>query len=365
MTTASHINSLEDIVEKVLGEKRLSREDGIRLIHSHELATIGYLADMVRKRKVGDYAYFLNNHHINHSNICLSRCSLCAFSRLPGQAGAYTLTSDQVVDKAVAAAAHDVTEVYILGGNHPELRLEHFEEMFRRVKERLPGVAIKGLTPTEVDHISRLGGLDPRETLIRLKNAGMGMLSGGGAEMFSARVRRKICPGKATGERWLEISRLAHEVGIPTTATMLYGQVETLEERIDHLLALRELQDETGGIATFIPLPFHPTGTGLAKLPRTTAFEDLKMIAIARLMLDNFPHITAFWFSVGEKIAQIALSFGADDLYGPVYEELIVHAAGAEEAQAIELSSLVNMIKSAGRIPAQRDTFYRVIREGF
>ncbi|MBI2865553.1 MAG: CofH family radical SAM protein [Chloroflexi bacterium] len=335
------------------------------MILSHELATLGYLADVVRKRKVGDHAYFLNNHHINHSNVCLSCCPFCAFSRLPGQEGAYTLTADQVVEKAVSAAAHDVTEVYILGGNHPELPLAHFEDMFRRVKERLPGVSIKGLTPTEVDHISRLSGVDARETLVRLKNAGMGMLSGGGAEVFSVRVRKKICPAKATGERWLEICRLAHEAGIPTTATMLYGHVETLEERVDHLLALRELQDETGGIATFIPLPFHPAGTQLAKLPRTTAFEDLKMIAIARLMLDNFPHITAFWFSVGERVAQIALSFGADDVYGPVHEEMIVHAAGAEEAQAIELSALVNMIKSAGRVPAERDTFYRVIREGF
>lgn len=358
---------LKDLVEKVEKGERLSREDGIRLMKSNDLLTVGYLAGLVRKRKNGDNVYFIVNRHINHTNICKTRCKLCAFGKDAGDEGAYLMSLDEVEAKAREVQNARVSEVHIVGGCHPDLRMAYYEEMLRRISRVLPGVHIQAFTAVEIDHFAETEGISPEAVLRRLQEAGLGSLPGGGAEIFSNRVRNMICEKKVSGERWLEIHALAHKIGMRTNATMLYGHVETPEERVDHLLALRELQDQTGGFLTFIPLAFHPKNTGLEemKLPRTTGFEDLKVLAVARLMLDNFDHIKAFWIMIGPKMAQVSLAFGVDDLDGTVMEERITHAAGADSGQSLTRAELVNMVKAAGRKPIERDTLYNVIEEGF
>jgi aminodeoxyfutalosine synthase len=360
-------SKLPDIMEKVKEGRRLTREDGIRLMESDDLLAIGYMADLSRRRKSGDYAYFIVNRHINHTNVCANLCKLCAFGKKAEDPDAYTMTLDEVVARAVECKDQKISELHIVGGLNPDLPLAYFEEMLRRVRRVLPGIVIKAFTAVEIDYFACTENLSVEEVLRRLMDAGLDSLPGGGAEVFSARVREKICEKKVSGARWLEIHETAHRLGMKTTATMLYGHIETVGERVDHLIRLRELQDRTGGFLAFIPLAFHPKNTALEtlKLSRTSGYEDLKMLAAARLMLDNFDHIKAYWIMIGPKLAQVSLAFGVDDIDGTVVEERITHAAGADSGQSLTKAALVNMIKAAGRKPAERDTLYRIIEEGF
>lgn len=356
---------LADLIARVEAGERLNREDGIRLMKSHDLLAIGYMADLVRRRKSGDNAYFITNRHINHTNVCRNMCRLCSFGKEPGAEGSYTMTLEEVEARAAAARELNVTEIHIVGGLHPDLPFEYYEEMMRRVKRQLPHAHIQAFTAVEIDFFSEITGFSPVAVLTRLREAGLGSLPGGGAEVFSPRVRRSICPKKISGERWLEIHLAAHSTGLRTNATMLYGHIETPEERIDHLLALRNLQDETGGFMTFIPLAYHPDNNPLGgDVPArsTTGYDDLRNLAVARLMLDNFPHIKVFWIMVGLKLAQISLSFGVDDLDGTVVEERITHSAGARTGQFTPREELIHLIRQAGRVPVERDTLYNVVR---
>jgi aminodeoxyfutalosine synthase len=360
-------NALQEIADKVAKGQRLSREDGIKLYQSNDLLSIGKLANLVRERKNGKKAFFIVNRHINHTNICVNRCKLCAFGRDAGSPGAYMLSLDEIEAKAKQSAGENISEIHIVGGLNPDLKLDYYVEMLRRVRRVLPGVIIQSFTAVEIDYLAQLHGISHHEVLATLRDAGLDSLPGGGAEIFAPRVREIICPKKIDGEKWLSVHRAAHELGMRTNATMLYGHVETIEERVDHLLRLRELQDQTGGFLTFIPLAFHPKNTALEPmgLGTTTGYDDLKTLAVARLLLDNFDHIKAFWIMIGPKMAQVSLSFGVDDLDGTVVEEKIAHDAGAETDQSISKQQLVRMIKSAGFIPVQRDTLYNVVEEGF
>ena len=360
-TTAEAIN-LKEIEEKVMSGGRLSREDGIALYGVNDILFLGALARFVKEKKTGNYAYFNVNRHINLTNVCVNRCKFCAFSADLGDSHAYTMTREEILARALEAPKIGATELHIVSGLHPEKPFDYYLEAIRICKEALPDIHIQAFTAVEIDYFAKLTGMDARGVLQTLKEAGLGSMPGGGAEIFSGRVRGLTCENKASGKRWLEIMRTAHELGLRSNATMLYGHVETVEERIDHLIKLRELQDETGGFQSFIPLAFHPDNTELTGIKRTTAYDDIKTIAISRLMLDNFDHVKAFWIMLGLKISQLSLDFGADDLDGTVVEEKITHMAGAQTDESIEKEELINLIKDAGRTPVERDTLYNIIR---
>lgn len=353
---------LAGVARKVLDGRRLSREDGIRLWESDDLPAIGLLSDYARRRKVGNDVFFINNAHINHTNVCRNLCELCAFGKKPGDRGAYTLSIEEIAARAEKLRGLGITEVHIVGGLNESLPFSYYEEMLRTVKEILPEVHIQAFDAVEIDFLGEISGLDLEEVLLRLKEAGLGSLPGGGAEIFNPAVRKRICSKKIGPERWLEVHEKAHRLGFRSNATMLYGHLESIEDRVDHLIALRELQDRTGGFLAFIPLAFHPKNTSFEHLPGTTGMMDLKALAIARLMLDNFDHIKAFWIMITPKVAQVALSFGVDDLDGTVREERIAHEAGAETAQYQPPETFLQMIREAGRTPVERDTLYNVIR---
>ena len=353
---------LSQVWEKVAAGERLSGADARDVLVSSDLIAIGALADYVRRRAVGDDVYFIANRHINHTNVCRNRCLFCAFSHDDGDADAFTLSVDEVVDKARETLTGGITEIHIVGGEHPDLPFEYYLEMMRGLKELAPDVHIQAFTASEVAHLARISGLGVHETLTQLKAAGLGSLPGGGAEVFSGRVRDLICERKISGAEWLDVMRAAHGVGLKSNATMLYGHVETPDELADHLLRLRELQDETGGFNAFIPLSFQPANTGLSELPGPTGFDDLRVLAAGRLVLDNFRHVKAFWINVGLKLAQVSLSFGVNDLDGTVVEEKISHAAGVETGQELTRAELVRVIRGAGRVPVERDTLYNVVR---
>jgi aminodeoxyfutalosine synthase len=354
---------LMQIEQKVLDGERLSFEDGLALARSDDLLALGHLANVVRERKNANRTYYVINQHINYTNVCVNRCAFCAFSRDAGDRDAYTMSVEEVVARAKAQAPRGCTEIHIVGGLHPDLPLDYYVEMLRRLREAFPECHLQALTAIEVAHIARVSNLGVTETLRRLTAAGMGSIPCGGAEVFSARVRQLTCPKKIPAEEWLSVMRTAHGLGLRSNATMLYGHVEQPEEIVDHLIRLRDLQDETGGFMSFIPLAFHPENTQMSHLPGTTARLDLKIMAIARLMLDNFDHIKAFWIMLGVKLAQVALSFGADDLDGTVVEERITHSAGARTPQALTVRELRRLIREAGRMPVQRDTLYREVKK--
>ncbi|MDP2752871.1 MAG: aminofutalosine synthase MqnE [Nitrospirota bacterium] len=356
------LNSLNGIGKKVENGIRLSREDALTLINSNDLISIGQLANMVKERKTGNYAYFNVNRHINLTNICVSRCKFCAFSRDKSDADAYTMTIEEVLEAAQSTKNLDITEFHIVSGLHPDLPFDYYLEVIACLKETMPEVHIQAFTAVEIGYFSKISNLSIKEVLMRLKEAGLGSLPGGGAEILNSRIREAVCPGKANAEKWLEIMKTAHNLGIKSNATMLYGHIETFEERIDHLLSLRKLQDETGGFQSFIPLPFHPQNTQLTGFKKPIAFENLKMLAVSRLVLDNFPHIKAFWIMLGLKVAQLSLLFGVDDLDGTVVEEKITHAAGAETDQSISREELLDLIFETGRVPVERDTLYNLIK---
>ncbi|MCK8825922.1 aminofutalosine synthase MqnE [Fuchsiella alkaliacetigena] len=355
-------SQLNDIKDKVLAGERLTREDGIRLMKSNDLLTIGYLADYVRQKKCGDKVYFINNRHINHTNICEIQCKFCAFGKEEDEEGAYTMSLEQLAE-AIDDSPPEISELHIVGGCDNNLTLEYFEEMLRLAKRKRPETHIQGLTAVEIAFLAEENSLSVKETLKRLQAAGLDSIPGGGAEVFSPRVREEVCPDKISGEKWLSVMETAHNLGIRTNATMLYGHIETEAERVDHLLQLRELQDRTGGFMTFIPLAFHPENTELEEISPTTGYDDLKVLAVSRLLLDNFEHIKAFWIMLGTKLAQVSLNFGVDDLDGTVIEEKITHAAGAQTRQGLTKQEIITMIEKAGRIPVERDTVYNHLEE--
>src|SRR5437870_9748169 len=352
---------LQPIYEKVLAQDRLSADDALTLYRTGDILAVGWMANHVRERMHGDKAYFNVNRHINPTNVCVASCRLCAFGRKKGEAGTYTMALEEAWEAAGAGYTEAVTEFHIVGGLHPDLPFEYFMDLVRGLKERFPKVHIKAFTMVEVAFLAKRGKMTIAKTLEQMKAAGVDSLPGGGAEIFADRVRHIICDHKIDGSEWLETARAAHKIGLRSNATMLYGHVENDEDRVDHLLKLRELQDETGGFQTFIPLAFHPDNTPLQHLPKTTGMLDIKNIAIGRLVLDNFAHIKAYWQMMTPKIAQIALRFGADDIDGTVIEEKIYHDAGATTPQGMRREELVRLIHEAGREPIERDTLYRSV----
>jgi aminodeoxyfutalosine synthase len=354
-------SDLADIYEKVVAGVRLSRDDGLRLFESKDLLALGFMANLVRERMHGQRTFWVYNQHINYTNVCVNGCRFCAFSRRRGQEGAFELSLDQVRAKVNERLHEPITEIHVVGGCHPDLPFSFYLDLVREIRKLRPQAHIKAFTAVEVAHFARKAGLPVSEVLDALREAGVEALPGGGAEVFSHRIRRLLCPEKLGSEGWLAVSGQAHELGIRSNATILYGHLETTAERVDHMLALRRVQDDTGGFITFIPLAFQPANTTLASLPPTTGFTDLKTIAVARLLLDNFAHIKAYWIMLGVKMAQVALYFGADDLDGTVMEERIGHMAGAASAEALSPTELEGLIRAAGRIPVERDTFFRTV----
>jgi aminodeoxyfutalosine synthase len=352
---------LHPIAEKVLARERLSPDDALILYRAADILGVGWLANYVRERMHGDTTYFNVNRHINPTNVCVAACRLCAFGRKKDTPGAYTMALEEAFQTAASGYSEAVTEFHIVGGLHPDLPFQYFLDLISGLKQRFPQVHLKAFTMVEVAYLARRAKLSTRETLRQLKAAGVDSLPGGGAEIFADRVRHIICDHKIDGTQWLETARLAHQIGLKSNATMLYGHVENDEDRVDHLLKLRALQDETGGFQTFIPLAFHPDNTPLQHLPKTTGILDIRQIAVSRLVLDNFAHIKAYWQMLTPKIAQIALRFGADDLDGTVIEEKIYHDAGATTPQGMRRQELVRLIRQAGREPLERDTLYRPV----
>ena len=352
---------LQPIADKVFARERLSLEEGITLYLSPDILALGWLANHVRERMHGNVTYFNVNRHINPTNVCVAACRLCAFGRKKDAPGAYTMALEEAFETAASGYTEAVTEFHIVGGLHPDLPFQYYLDLIAGLKARFPQVHLKALTMVEIAFLAKRAKLSIEETLIQLKQAGLDSLPGGGAEIFNERIRRVICDHKIDGEQWLETARTAHKVGLKSNATMLYGHIENAEDRADHLVRLRSLQDETQGFQTYIPLAFHPANTPLQHLFTTTGMLDLKQIAVGRLMLDNFPHIKAYWQMMSPKIAQIALRFGADDIDGTVIEEKIYHDAGATTPQGMRRQDLMRLITEAGREPVERDTLYRPV----
>jgi len=355
-----------DVLRRALDGRRLSAEDGVRLFASDDLPAIGAAADEMRRRRTGARTYYVVNRHINYTDICVNRCAFCAFSRSADDPEAYVMSVDEVV--ARAAAFYDAmrfTELHLVGACHPNLPFDYYTGMLSALKSRFPDVHVQAFTAVEIAHIARLAGMSVREALVELRNAGLGSIPGGGAEVFAGRVRAALCPEKLPAEGWLDVMREAHLLGIKSNATMLYGHVESDRERVEHMVALRELQDRTGGFMAFIPLKFHPANTRVqGKLRTQSAADDLKVYAISRLMLDNIPHVKVFWIMLGIKLAQVALSFGADDFDGTVVEEKITHRAGAATPEALTPAEIRALIEETGTVPVERDTLYNeVIRD--
>jgi aminodeoxyfutalosine synthase len=351
------------IEEKVREGERLTADEGYALFEEADLLWLGKMARSVKERLSGRFAYFNVNRHINLSNICVSRCRFCAFRRDEDHPEAYLMSVDDALKAAEEALPLGITELHIVSGLHPDQPFDYYEDVIRQCRGRFPDLHLQAFTAVEIAYFAEISGLPVQEVLSRLKDAGLGSLPGGGAEIFNPRIRADICHRKATADEWLRTMRAAHRLGLRSNATMLYGHLESHRDRVDHLLRLRELQDETGGFQAFIPLPFHPRNTGLDHLRRTSAHDDLRTMAVSRLFLDNFPHIKAFWIMLGLKVSQLALCFGADDLDGTVVEEKITHAAGATTAQYISREGLLELIREAGFVPVERDTLYRHLNE--
>jgi aminodeoxyfutalosine synthase len=363
----SAMNALPRIKDKVRDGEPLTLEDGVALFAHPNLLEVGSLANEVRERLHGDRTYFNRNLHINATNVCEASCRFCSFARLEeGKPGAYTMSHAEAWSKLQARldANDPITEIHIVNGLHPGLPFDYYTELLAGLKRIHPSIHLKAFTAVELHYYARKYGMTYAEVITKLRAAGLDSIPGGGAEIFAARVRKKICDDKCSGDEWLEVHRTAHGLGLRSNCTMLYGTIETIEERVDHMLQLRALQAQTGGFQTFIPLAFHPDNNALMKLPGPTGTEDLRTYAVARLLLDNIPHIKAYWIMLGVKTAQTALWFGADDLDGTVQEEKIYHMAGAETPQAMSPAEIVRIIRNAGRTPVERDTLYNVVAEG-
>lgn len=347
---------LAGVAAKVGRGERLFTEDALAILETRDLPALGQLADGAKRKRSGNLVYYSINKHVNYSNICELRCDFCRFSRGKDDPGAYQMSIEEVV----AQIGPGVREVHLVGGLHPDLPLDHYLEMLARIRSERPGIGIKGFTAIEIDHFAGKAGLTPAETLARLKKAGLTSLPGGGAEIFSPRVRRILCPDKPSGKIWLDIHRTAHQQGIPSNATMLYGQVETHEERVSHLTALRELQDQTRGFLCFVPLPFQSWDGAPYRTPDPC--EDLRMIALARLYLDNFPHIKAYWIMLGLETTAVSLCYGADDIDGTVQGERIAHAAGASTPQEIGGDLIRYLVAQTGKEAVERDSLYNLVK---
>jgi aminodeoxyfutalosine synthase len=355
---------LHAIRDKVENGQRLTFEEGLYLYEHADLFTLGQLANLVRERLHGKYAYYNVNVHLNPTNVCVYRCTFCAFRADLKSPKGYLMSDEEILARAAEAHARGATEMHIVGGLHHQMPYEWYRHILELIHRHYPQLHLKAYTAVEWDWFSRITGRPTKDLLAECKGLGLGSLPGGGAEIFHPEIRDQICEHKADAETWLRIHREAHELGLRSNATMLYGHIEKPWHRIDHLIRLRQLQDETGGFQTFIPLAFHPENSRLAHLPKPSVLTDLKTIAISRLMLDNFPHIKAYWVMLGVKTAQIALSFGADDIDGTVVHEKIYHDAGSKEPQELTVAELRRLIEEAGRIPVERDTLYReIIRE--
>ena len=355
-----HIASLglEPVLDKVLAAERLSLDEGQALYDCPDPHVLAALAMHARTRLHGNTARYVINRHVNPTNVCVNRCRFCAYRRDPGQEGAYVLTADDALAKLAAAGPLD--EVHIVGGCHPELGLDYYEDLAARVRAAYPKASIKALTAVEIDHIAKMAGLDAATVLTRLKAAGVDMLPGGGAEIFASGPRKALCPEKIGGERWLEVMAQAHAVGLRSNATMLFGHLESTRDRLEHMDALRRQQDATGGFVCFIPLPYLPGNNPLgAEASGPSAMDVLRTMAVARLMLDNFAHIKAYWVMLGLKLSQLCLSWGADDLDGTVVEERIGHDAGSDSAQALTTAELEEAIRQSGFTPMRRDGLFR------
>jgi len=351
---------LADVRDKVEVGERLSFEDGIKLYECPEPLAVGALAHMVRTRLHGDKAFYVVNQHVNYTNVCVNGCVFCAYQREEGQDGGFVLSKDDVIAK-IDSAALTPREIHIVGGCHPKLGLDYFEDILSAIKERLPEVVLKCFTAVEIAHFAQLENISTTEVLTRLKAAGLDMLPGGGAEIFAPETRQQICPRKSTAEEWLAVHEEAHALDLKTNCTMLFGHIESIEDRIDHLIQLRESQDRGGGYTCFIPLPFLTENSQLTIENPLTGLDELRTIAISRLMLDNIPHIKAYWVMLGVKQAQAALKFGADDFDGTVVEEKIGHEAGATSEQGMTRSELTEMIKGCGCTPVERDGFFNEV----
>ncbi|MEI6085043.1 MAG: aminofutalosine synthase MqnE [Verrucomicrobiota bacterium] len=354
-------SELRDICEKVDAGQRIDEADCLRMFRSNDLATIGALADSVRVRKNGNAAYYILNRHINYSNICILDCDFCAFYRRRRDAGAYEYNLPEMITKAQEALKLGITEIHIVGGLHPSFKWEYYVEMLRELKKLDSRLHLKAFTAIEIMHLSWVGKRSVPATLAALREAGLGSLTGGGAEIFDPEVRKVICHAKESAEEWADVHRTWHKMGGRSTCTMLIGHVETVEHRVDHLKRLRQLQDETQGFTAFVPLAFHPENTKIPNATGPSGFDMLKTLAIARIYLDNVDHIKAYWILMGMKLAQVSLSYGVDDLDGTIIEEKIYHMAGAQTPQQMAQAELVRAIREAGREPVQRDSLYRAV----
>ena len=361
---AIDVAGLGDIREKVLAGVRLTMEDGVRLYNTGEIAVLGALANLDRERRWGDLTFFNRNLHVNATNVCEASCIFCSFARLKtGDKGAYTMAVDEAIGKVRALKDEFLTEVHIVNGLNPDLPWDYYLDLLRGIKEERPDLHIKGFTAVEVHYFAEKYGKTYEQVLVELIDAGLGSLPGGGAEIFHPRARKKLCHDKVDADGWLDVHRVAHRLGLRSNCTMLFGSIETLEERVDHMIRLRTLQDETGGFQTFIPLRFHHENNRLQRVKEPTGFDSLRTYAVSRLMLDNIDHIKAYWIMLGMKLAQVSLAFGVDDLDGTVREERIYHMAGASTPQELSRSELIRLIRHAGRVPVERDTLYNVVAE--
>jgi aminodeoxyfutalosine synthase len=354
---------LTPVAEKVIRGERLDFQDGLTLFESDDLTSIGRLANFVRETKNGSDTFFTVNRYVNHTNVCVVSCKLCAFAVRPRQEGGWTYTAEEIVEQVRPSIAHGVTELHIVGGLHPWLKFDYYTDLMRKLKSAYPDVHLKAFTMVEIDFLAKISKQSIRETIIALREAGLDSCPGGGAEIFHQEIRDEICDHKMDADRWLEISRTCHELGIRTNCTMLYGHIERFEHRVDHILRLRDLQDETRGFNCFVPLHFHKANTVYEnQVDEASPADDLKTIAVSRLLLDNIDHIKAYWIGIGEKVAQVALSFGADDLGGTIADERIFKMAGAEtDATTMSRQKLEKLIRDAGRTPVQTDSVYRRI----
>jgi aminodeoxyfutalosine synthase len=364
MSQTVSASRLAAIRDKVNAAERLSFEDGLFLAEEVDLFTLGELANQVRERKNGNFTYYNVNEHLNPTNVCVYRCTFCAFRADLKSPKGYVMTDEQILARAAEAEAKGATELHIVGGLHHQLPYEWYLNLVRIIHQAHPRLHLKAYTAVEWDWFARLTGRTTRDLLAEFKDAGLGSLPGGGAEIFHPEVRDKICEHKADAGHWIRIHREAHELGLRSNATMLYGHIEEARHRIDHLIRLRDLQDETGGFQTFIPLAFHPDHTALSHLAKPTGLMDLKTMAVSRLMLDNFPHLKAYWVMLGIKTAQVALSYGADDLDGTVVHEKIYHDAGSDSPQELSVDEICRLIREAGRVPVERDTLYHEVVRG-
>lgn len=355
-------NELLPIAEKIESQQRISEDDALTLYKSNDLNALGIMASAVRERKNGNYATYIHNRYINYSNICILSCQFCAFAAKKRDTHAFEHAIDEIVRVVDEALRLGITEVHMVGGLHPTLKGDWYLDLVRRVRALDPGLHIKAFTAIEVRHLAqRIFRLPIRDTLELLRETGLGSITGGGAEIFDAGVRDQICRGKESAEEWLEVHRTWHEMGGRSTCTMLYGHIETLEQRVDHLRQLRALQDETGGFTGFVPFAFEPQTTVLSHIKPASAFEQLRNLAVSRIYLDNVDHLTAYWVSMGLPLAQISLNYGVDDLHGTIIEEKIFHMAGATTPQQQTAAALEQAIREAGREPMQRDSHYRHI----